>query len=49
MGYRFNCLDEPVIMAVSKALLTEFGIPYRLESCDMVKEYKFQVHFVLVV
>ena len=33
MGYRLNRLDEPVLMAVSKALLTEFGIHYRLESC----------------
>ena len=33
MGYRLNCLDEPVFVAVSKPLLTEFGIHYRLESC----------------
>ena len=33
MGYRLNRLDEPVFMAVSKPLLTEFGIHYRLESC----------------
>ena len=33
MGYRLNCLDEPVFIAVSKPLLTEFGIQYRLESC----------------
>ena len=26
-------LDEPVFMAVSKLLLTEFGIHYGLESC----------------
>ena len=26
MGYRLNRLDEPVFMAVSKAMLTEFGI-----------------------
>ena len=26
MGYRFNCLDEPVLIALSKSLLTEFGI-----------------------
>ena len=34
MGYRLNRLDEPVFMAVSKPLLTEFGIHHRLESCD---------------
>ena len=34
MGYRLNRLDEPVFMAVSKPLLTEFGIHLRLESCD---------------
>ena len=33
MGYRFNRLDEPVFMAVTKPLLTEFGIHHRLESC----------------
>ena len=33
MGYRLNRLDEPVFMAVSKPLLTEFGIHHRLESC----------------
>ena len=30
MGYR---LDEPVFIAVSKPVLTEFGIHLRLESC----------------
>ena len=34
MGYRFNCLDEPFLIAVSKTLLTEFVIHHRLESCD---------------
>ena len=33
MGYRLNCLDEPVFMAVPKPMLTEFGIHHRLESC----------------
>ena len=33
VGYRLNCLDEPVFMAVSKPLLTEVGIDHRLESC----------------
>ena len=35
MGYHLNCLDERVFIAVSKPLLTEFGIHLRLESCDM--------------
>ena len=34
MGYPLNRLDEPVLIAVSKPLLTEFGIHHRLESCD---------------
>ena len=29
-----NCLDEPVFMAVPNPMLTEFGIRYRLESCE---------------
>ena len=33
MGYRLNRLDEPIFTAVSKPLLTEFGIYHRLESC----------------
>ena len=33
MGYRLNRLDEPIFMALSKPLLTEFGIHHRLESC----------------
>ena len=33
MGYRLNRLDEPVFIAVSKPLLTEFGIHHKLESC----------------
>ena len=33
MGYGLNRLDEPVFMAVSKPLLTEFGIHHILESC----------------
>ena len=34
MGYRLNRLDEPVFIAVSKPLLTDFGIHRGLESCD---------------
>ena len=33
MGYRLNRLDEPIFTAVSKPLLTEFGIHHILESC----------------
>ena len=36
MGYRLNRLDEPVFIEVSKPLLTEFGIHYRLESCGAI-------------
>ena len=36
MGYHLNRLDEPVFMAVSKPLLTEFGIHHRLESCEEI-------------
>ena len=32
MGYRLNRLDEPVFMAVSKPMQTEFDIHHRLES-----------------
>ena len=35
MGYCLNRLDEPVFIAVSKPLLTEFGIHHRLESCGI--------------
>ena len=34
MGYRLNRLDETIFMAVSKPMLTEFGIHYILESCE---------------
>ena len=33
MGYQLNRLDEPILIAVSKPLLAEFGIHHRLESC----------------
>ena len=42
MGYRLNHLNEPVVIAVSKPLLTEFGIHHRLESCAV--EYRIH-HF----
>ena len=41
MGYRLNLLIEPVLIAVSKPLLIEFGIHYRLESCA----YVHLIHF----
>ena len=44
MGYRLIRLDEPVFIAVSKPLLTEFGIHYRLESCDT--HYKVSQGFI---
>ena len=46
MGYRLNRLDEPVFMAVSKPLLTEFGINHRLESCAHLKVIKQSRHVV---
>ena len=33
MGYRLNHLDKPILMAVPKPVLPEFGIHDRLESC----------------
>ena len=33
-GECLNRLDEPVCMAVPKPMLTDFGIHYRLESCE---------------
>ena len=36
MGYCLNCLDEPVLIAVSKPLLTVFDIHLRLESCGAI-------------
>ena len=39
MGYHLNRLDEPVFIEVSKPLLTEFGIHYRLESCDPMMKH----------
>ena len=44
-----NRLDEPVFMAVSKPLLTEFGIHYRLESCEVVPVSLWQVHAATTV
>ena len=35
MGYRWNRLDEPIFMAGSKPMRTEFGICQRLESCGL--------------
>ena len=41
MGYHLNCLDEPIFMANSKCLLTEFGIDHRLESCEQTHNQDF--------
>ena len=49
-----NRLDEPVFMVVSKPLLTEFGIHYRLESfgvlltADSEAPYKISTDFHLL-
>ena len=37
MGYLLNSLDDPVFIEVSKPLLTEFGIPHRLERVFLPK------------
>ena len=49
MGYRLNRLDEPVFIAVSKPLLTEFGIHYKLESCVWLQLQKERLACKLVV
>ena len=50
MGCRLNRLDEPVFMAVSKLLLTEFGIHYSSESCEwFLYEPTMLLFFVLMV
>ena len=36
MGNRLNRLDEPVLIAVSKALLTEFGIHWRVVGAHVL-------------
>ena len=48
MGYRLIRLDEPVLIAMSKPLLTEFDIHHRLESCDRLQRtnvYQFTLIF----
>ena len=50
MGYRLNRLTEPVFIAVSKLLLTEFHIHHRLESCEwFLYEPSMLLFFVLMV
>ena len=46
MGYRLNRLDEPVFIAVSKPLLTEFGIHHRLESCAILLHPFFPTSYI---
>ena len=36
MGYRLNRVDEPVFIAMSEPLLTEFDIHHTLESCGIL-------------
>ena len=38
VGHRLICLYEPVLMGVPKPMLTEVGIHYRLESCDVLPQ-----------
>ena len=47
MGYCLNRLDELVFIAVSKPLLSEFGVHHRLECCahDI---YNFSIDFFLL-
>ena len=52
MGYRLNRLDETVFMALTKPMLTEFGIHYRLETCavhnlqqDLATNFALYSHF----
>ena len=33
MGYHWNCPNEPVLMAGTNPLLTDFGVYHRLERC----------------
>ena len=47
MGNRFNRPYELVFMAVAKPVLTEFGVHYRLESCD-VNLVNISVHWKVI-
>ena len=44
MGYHLNRLDEPVLMAVPKPMLTKFGIDYRLVVVKMICGENFTVN-----
>ena len=44
MGYRLNRLDESVLIAVSKPLLTEFEIHHRLENCGEVLLHEIGIY-----
>ena len=46
MGYRLNCLDEPVLMAELKPMQTEFDIYHRLESCGPASNGLFKGFWV---
>ena len=45
MGHRLNRLDELVFIAVSKPLLTEFGIHLRFESWALYMYYNLYLCF----
>ena len=45
MGYRLNRVDEPISMTVSKPLLTESSIHYRLDSCEW--DYPVKLNLIL--
>ena len=50
MGYHLNRLDEPIFIAVSKPLLTEFEIHHILESCEQSSfpdRFTFQGFFLI--
>ena len=49
MGYHLNRIDESVFMAVSKPLLTEFGIHLRLESSCAVNQNLYMFVLSLLV
>ena len=49
-GYHLNRLDKAVFMEVPKPMLTEFGIHYRLESCeeDFIAERRCWVRWMMI-
>ena len=45
--HNLNRLDEPVFIAVSKPLLTEFGIYLGLESCEYFRPPRIASSFLI--